>query len=161
MKTLLKTSIVVAAVLAVLSCAPKSTASYMDHKPVCMGVELDGSHTLKSWGFGRNRADAIEQAKKNAVREIIFNGSREGRQGCKYKPLVFEVNAEEKYESYFNNFFADGGPFLEFISMRDERISNKLDRDGTRQKEGVVYSTVVRVLRSKLETRLKQDGIIK
>ena len=44
----------------------------------CMGVELDGSQTLRVWALGRNKVDALEQAKKNAVREVIFKGIRNG-----------------------------------------------------------------------------------
>ena len=32
----------------------------------CIGVEGDGSQTVKGWGSGRNREDAVEQAKKMA-----------------------------------------------------------------------------------------------
>ena len=28
--------------------------------PECMGIELDGSQTLRSYGTGRNKSDAIE-----------------------------------------------------------------------------------------------------
>ena len=44
----------------------------------CMGVELDGSQTLKAWGTGRNYSDACEQAKKNAVRDVLFKGIKNG-----------------------------------------------------------------------------------
>ena len=30
--------------------------------------------TLRAWGRGKNRTDAIEQAKKNAVRDVLFKG---------------------------------------------------------------------------------------
>ena len=78
--------------------AQKKTAGYYAYKTECLGVELDGSQTLKAWGNGRNRADAVEQAKKNAMRDVIFKGIREGKQECNQKPLIFEVNAEEKHE---------------------------------------------------------------
>ena len=38
----------------------------------CISVEQDGSQTLRVWGKGRNRVDAVEQAKKNAVYEVLF-----------------------------------------------------------------------------------------
>ena len=44
----------------------------------CMGVELDGSQTLRVLGYGRNRSDAKEQAMKNAVWAVVFDGIREG-----------------------------------------------------------------------------------
>lgn len=70
----------------------------------CMGVELDGSQTLRVLGYGRNRSDAKEQAMKNAVWAVVFDGIREGVSGCNMRPLVTEVNARERYEDYFNVF---------------------------------------------------------
>ena len=43
----------------------KSVSSYHSFESECLGVELDGSETLRAWGRGKNRTDAIEQAKKN------------------------------------------------------------------------------------------------
>ncbi|MGO4819712.1 hypothetical protein [Flavobacterium sp. W22_SRS_FP1] len=141
--------------------AQKKTAGNYIYKTECLGVELDGSQTLKAWGNGRNRADAVEQAKKNAIRDVIFKGIQEGKQECNQKPLVFEVNAQEKYEVYFNKFFADGGEYRNFISLRDERIGDKLNRDRKKNTESVTNGLVVRVLRSNLKTKLIEDKIIK
>jgi hypothetical protein len=141
--------------------AQKRSSGNYSFKTECMGVELDGSQTLKAWGNGRNRADAVEQAKKNAIRDVIFNGVAEGKQECQLKPLVFEVNAQEKYEDYFNKFFADGGEFINYISLRDERIGEKISRDRKKAREGVTNGLVVRVLRTELKAKLIADGIIK
>ncbi|MDP5076044.1 MAG: hypothetical protein NWP82_06130, partial [Flavobacteriales bacterium] len=80
---------------------------------------MDGSQTLESWGSGRNRFDAVEQAKKNAINEVLFKGILNGKPECERKPLVPEVNAREKYASYFNAFFADGGEYLNYITLQD------------------------------------------
>ncbi len=130
-------------------------------KTECMGIEMDGSQTLKAWGNGRNRADAVEQAKKNAVRDVIFNGITEGKQDCEKRPILFEVNAQEKYEDYFNAFFADGGEYKNFISLRDERIGQKINRDRKKARESVTNGMIVRVLRSELKKKLIADGILK
>ncbi|NHM05895.1 hypothetical protein G4D82_01560 [Flavobacterium sp. CYK-4] len=141
--------------------AQKKLAGNYGYKTECMGIEGDGSATVKAWGNGRNRSDAVEQAKKNAVRDVIFTGLLEGKQDCKQKPLIFEVNAEEKYEDYFNKFFADGGEFKNYISLRDERILDKLDRDRKRGRGSVTNGLILRVLRSELKAKLIADGIIK
>ena len=52
----------------------KSVSSYHSFESECLAVELDGSETLRAWGRGKNRTDAIEQAKKNAVRDVLFKG---------------------------------------------------------------------------------------
>jgi hypothetical protein len=141
--------------------AQKNIAGNYGYKTECMGVELDGSHTVKAWGNGRNRSDAVEQAKKNAVRDIIFFGLLEGKQDCKQKPLILEVNAQEKYEDYFNKFFADGGEYKNYISLRDERLLDKVSRDRKKGRGSVTNGFIVRVLRSELKDKLIADGIIK
>ncbi|WP_300569786.1 hypothetical protein [Flavobacterium sp.] len=141
--------------------AQKKIAGNYIYKTECMGIELDGSVTLKAWGNGRNRADAVEQAKKNAVRDVIFSSILEGKQDCAKKPLITEVNAEEKYEDYFNKFFADGGEFKNFITLKDERIGEKISRDRKKARESVTHGMVVRVLRAELKSKLIADGIIK
>lgn len=141
--------------------AQKSTAGNYAYKTECLGVEMDGSQTLKAWGNGRNRSDAVDQAKKNAVRDVIFNGITEGKQDCNKRPLIFEVNAQEKYEDYFNKFFSDGGAYKDFISLRDERIFDKISRDKKKARESVTHGLIVRVLRAELREKLISDGIIK
>ena len=141
--------------------AQKSTAGNYTYKSECMGVEGDGSQTVKAWGNGRNRGDAVEQAKKNAVRDVLFNGLTEGKQDCERRPVVSEVNAQVKYEAYFNKFFADGGDFKDFISLKDERIFDKISRDKQKARESVTHGLIVRVLRSELKQKMKDDGILK
>ena len=148
-------------ILASISFSQKKTAGYYTYKTECLGVELDGSQTLKAWGNGRNRADAVEQAKKNAVRDVIFKGILEGKQDCNQKPIVFEINAQEKYEDYFNSFFADGGEYKNFISSKDERIFDKISRDRKKTSESVTNGLVIRVLRAELKKKLITDSIIK
>lgn len=123
----------------------------------CMGVELDGSQTLRVQGYGRNRSDAKEQAMKNAVWAVIFDGIRDGVEGCNMRPLVTEVNAKERYEDYFNLFFADNGEYKKYVSLRDTK-----KRSGGRSKDklGYAYDLTIRVLRAELKARLKVDNLI-
>lgn len=123
----------------------------------CLGVELDGSQTVRVLGYGRKRGDAKEQAKKNAVWAVIFDGIRDGVEGCNMRPLVTEVNAKERYEDYFDRFFTDDGPYKDYVSMADTK---KRSGDKTKDKIGYDYDLTVRVLRKELKARLKSDGII-
>lgn len=139
-----------------------TTPSFYNYNTQCLSVELDGSQTLKAWGKGRSWKDAADQAKKNAVRDVIFKGILDGSDECKVKPLLMEVNAEEKYEAYFAAFFKDGGDYKNFVSLKDERIDRHIIRDKEfRNKDQSIYSVVVRVLRKDLEEKLIQDNILK
>ncbi len=139
-----------------------TTSAYYEYEVECLGVELDGSQTLRVWGAGRNKNDAVEQAKKNAVRIVLFKGIHGGLSGCNTKPVVFEVNAEEKYEDYFNVFFMDGGEYLKYVSMKDEKRTNifKKDKEKEKSRHFVKCGITVRVLRSELKKRLANDNIL-
>lgn len=135
----------------------QTRALYAHTSIKCMGVELDGSQTLRVQGYGRNRADAKEQAMKNAVWAVIFDGIKDGVEGCNMRPLVTEVNAKERYEDYFNLFFTDNGAYKEYVSLRDTKRGS-----GGRKKDklGYSYDLTIRVLRSQLKARLKADNVI-
>lgn len=124
----------------------------------CLSSELDGSITIRITGAGKNKRDAKEQAKKNAIFEIIFNGIHDRKLGNNIRPLVTEVNAREKYEDYFNNFFKDKGEYSKYISEADEKRFSKETKSNKYENS---YRLTVRVLRSKLKARLKEDGITK
>lgn len=124
----------------------------------CLGVELDGSQTVRAWGKGKNKADAIEQAQKNAVRDILFKGINSGSGECNKRPLITEVNAQEKYEYYFNSFFRDGGAYKKYVSNEDENRTSRIKAKNSSQEN---YGVVVRVKRAELRERLIEDKIIK
>lgn len=149
-----------------LSCvsvkAQTNASAYYDYEAECLGVELDGSQTLRVWGVGRNKSDAVEQAKKNAVRIVAFKGVQGGLSGCNTRPVIMEVNAEEKYEDYFNVFFMDKGEYLKYVSMKDEKRTGLFSKDKDKEKSQhfVKYGVTVRVLRSELKKRFENDNII-
>ena len=131
-------------------------------EPECLGVEMDGSVTLRAWGTGRNRIDTVDQAKKTAVRDVLFKGLRKGNPDCNPRPLVPEVNAEMKYEDYFNRFFSDRhDEYKKFVSGNDERLDNKIFRRGMGDSRTVTYSVIVRIKRAQLKEQLIEDGILK
>lgn len=128
-------------------------ASLQGLKVQCIGVEHDGSQTLRSQGVGRNKADAQEQAKKNAIMAVLFNGVA----GCDIRPLLPEANAREKYARYFDFFFMDKGEYAKYVSMEDTRPNSQTKN---RRKVQKTYTITVRVLRSQLAERLRNDGLL-
>lgn len=138
--------------------AQSSVASF--HKNIiieCLGVELDGSQTVRVSGSGKTKADAQEQARKNAVMAVLFYGIHGGGQ-CDQRPLINEANARDKYEEYFNIFFLDGGEYSKYVSMVDQK---RFSRDKKKNKYERNYTLTVRVLRPELKARLKADGVLK
>jgi hypothetical protein len=154
-------SVLAAGMLIAPSCDPqKRISGDYSYQSECLGVEMDGSQTLKVWGAGKNREDAVEQAKKNGIRDVLFKGIRSGKPDCNVKPVINEVNAQEKYEDYFNKFFSDNGPYKEFISMKDESFVPKVLKDRKGAGTEVTYGVIVRVLRAELKQRMIKDQIL-
>lgn len=133
-------------------------ASFHKQGIECLGVEGDGSQTVRVTGTGRNKADAEEQAKKDAVYAVIFDGIRSGAGGCDMRPLINEVNARRKYEDYFDIFFLDKGEYSKYVSMEDARRGSKIK---SKNKYFKSYRITVRVLRPELKARLIADRVIK
>ena len=128
------------------------------HEIECMGAELDGSITLKAWGKGKNRADALEQARKEVINAVLFVGIRNGKPDCETRPILNAPNIRENKADYFNNFFKDGGDYKKFTSDKDESFGKKekaKGRDGD-----VMYGFIIRVLRSDLKKQMITDKIL-
>ena len=163
MKNIIISSLVLISSIFFSSCSnpQRHIAGNYTYESECLGVELDGSQTLAVWGNGRNRTDAIEQAKKNGVRDVLFKGIRAGKSECNMKPVLSEVNVQEKNEDYFNKFFADGGPYTQFISNKDgndlhiEVIKNR-KQAGSQE----TYRVIIRVLRVELKAKMIEDKIL-
>lgn len=123
-----------------------------------LGSELDGSLTLRAWGEGSTRSDAVEQAMKNAVYDVVFKGITKGNNNYNQKALVLSPNARENNETYFNRFFMDGGDYRKYVNRKDEK-NNSVQTMENRQV--YKYGITVRVNRTALKNRLQQDSIIK
>ena len=124
----------------------------------CIGKEMDGSLTLRVYGTGRNKTDALEQAKKQAIYDGLFNGGTKGNTDDNMRPVMTEVNARQRYQDYFDIFFMDRGEYRKYISMEDKRAGST--RVTKRNYRDVSVSVTVRVLVPQLRARLKADGLL-
>lgn len=137
-----------------------STTALTGAETYCLSNPGDGTVTLMAWGTGANRAEAIDNAIRQAVNQVLFKTTKTGpgAVGSAIYPLVTEVNARERYAYYFEPFFRPGGMYLTFAS---ESTANKGSRteakSAGRQGDGIV----VVVDRSALRQRLIDDGILK
>lgn len=150
--------IALALLLASAGAMGQRASSLSDTQVTLLSLELDGSQTLRVSGLGRNLSDAKEQAKKNAVYAVIFQGIASSQPANNQRPLLTEVNAHERYEDYFNAFFTDGGEYLKYVSLDDTK---KRSKQKIKNKVGMKYTMTVRVKRSELKARLKADGVLK
>lgn len=137
----------------------KITGDY-SYKTECLGSNLDGSITLKAWGTGSNKAEAVDQAVKNVLNNVLFDGIYEGKPDCPKRPIMLQVNAHEKHENYFNSFFAENGSYKNFGLLTHKGIKKFNGQEKKRGSQQITYGVIVVVQRSKLIQKLKSDGII-
>ena len=135
-----------------------SESAYASFETVALSTDFDGSITVRAWGKGKNKPQALEQARRNALHDVIFKGITQGEGGLTTRPLIYEVNAQEKYEYYFNRFFAEGGEYVNYATFEDENRRARFKAKGKGQEN---WSTVIHVHRNELKQRLIEDGIIK
>jgi len=134
----------------------KNNAGNYSFKTECLGSNLDGTQMVKAWGKGVNKKSALEQAKKNALNEILFEGLRKGSEECEKKPLISEVNSRSKYENYFQKFFEDGGNYSSFILIK----KSKNNTQEFKTHEGYTTGITLKIKVSDLKQQLFDDRII-
>lgn len=127
----------------------KKSSSYYDYETECIQDKLDGSYIFYTWGKGSDKSEAINQAKKNAINDLLFKGINKG---CQLNPLIIEVNGGVKYKSYVNSFFQKD--FNDFISI--EKSPKKLFKS----EQQTTYGVKVRINRETLKQKLIKDNII-
>lgn len=141
------------------SCGVRSTQAFYNYESRIISSELDGSYNIRAFGRGRNAVVAYDEARKQAVYDILFNGVQSSNSRISsLKPLMLEVNAKEKYEDYFNVFFADGGLYRKFTNLHDTRIiTENWHNDGLQ----VLVQVSITVDRKAIKQKLIDDNILK
>lgn len=132
-------------------------STYANYNFETQHVKTDGSIvTLRTWGKGNDKNDALDQARKNALRTLIFKGVTAGVNGGEVRPILLTVNAEEKYRDYFNKFFSTNGPWKEFVKIDEKMGGRKVSRNSEIEN----WETTVTVDTDKLIGRLTEDNIL-
>ena len=145
--------------LVLVGCGVRSSQTFYNYDSHIISTELDGSYNIRAFGRGRNAVVAYDEARKQAVYDVLFNGVQSSNSRVSsLKPLMLEVNARERYEDYFNAFFADGGAYREFTSLHDTR---SLTENWHNSKLQVLVQVSITVDRKGLKQKLIEDNIIK
>lgn len=158
MKRLSVFLIAAAAILSLTGCGARRSQAYYDQPSKVLSVNYDGSYVIRTQVRARNSALAFGDAQRKTVREVIFDGVASGSNGVQdLKPLVFDKNAQEKYEDYFNAFFSDNGEWSKYCSLKDRRAFSSTYQ---RTRVQMVQDVTVTVDRAALKKKLQADGII-
>jgi len=128
----------------------------------CSGEGVQGTYLIKVWSYSKKPHVAIDQAKKNAVHGIIFKGypGGSGQQCQSQKPFARSANLENEQETFFKDFFADGGKYMRFVSLSTVGAVGAGDVMKVSKKEYKV-GVVVAVNKAELRKYLEEEGVIK
>lgn len=121
-------------------------------KPVTTSVSASGIIYLTSNGYGKKKKEAIEEAKRNALKAVLFDGIP----GSKLKrPLVNQPGARNANRAYFDAFFAKGGRYTQFVSMQKRDPLNSV-KVGSGHQEAIF----VEINYLSLQRELEAAGVI-
>lgn len=144
----------------IFSCqSQKNIAGNYTYKTECAGDADNGQFLLKAWGKGVNKKEAIENAHKNALKDVLFSGVFTGDPAFARNAMLTEVNALEKNKAFFEKFFAPNGDYKDFIKERKNGVNPKYDKKKSRF--GVVYGTILILKQTELDVYLTKKGVKK
>jgi len=117
---------------------------------------VQGTEIFKVFAYGRNEKECTINAKADAIKAILFKGVPGS--GI-IRPMVDEINAEEKYKEYFKSFLEPNGKYLNFVAISNDGSIDPDDRlkVGNKLKIGVLLV----IQKDNLRKQLESDGIIK
>jgi|GEM_PF-6109514 hypothetical protein len=108
---------------------------------------------VKANGFGKNPKEAKNEAIRNAISSVLFKGVP----GSSVKrPLISQPGARQAHNLFFDPFFADNGPYLDYAV-----VMSHLAKDRIKVKSGVQRAIILKVNYLRLQKALEQQGIIK
>ena len=125
-------------------------AGYEEYEVQFIRDGHEGTSLFKIYSYGSNEDNAIENAKRNALRAVMFTGIPGSDLP---KPLITETGAEEKYKDYFNVLLQKGGKYLNYVALSNDGSIASGDRYkvGKRVKIGVAVVVQKALLRKELE----------
>lgn len=141
----------------------KETLQWRYEIEASVGQAVQGYTLVKVYTYAKKKDLATLQAGKNAVHGILFKGvAAKNEKDIRIpgqKPIISDLDAYEKNEEYFKEFFEEGGKYQQFVQM----VNNGVPDVGDIVKIGKEYKVGVKVLVAKdaLRKEMENNGIIK
>ena len=145
-------------VLSLASCGAKRSQAFYDQPSRVLSADFNGTYVVRTQVRSKDAITAFYDAQRKVVKEIIFDGIQAANNSVSdLKPLCLDMNAQEKYEDYWNAFFSDGGPWKQFTNYSKRRVvTTRYERDGRQ----MIETGTVTVDRAGIKKKLQEDGII-
>jgi len=122
----------------------------------CTELSNDGHVTLKIWNPEKGKKYKMEDAQKDAIRVILFNGIASNDQCVGQKPLLQNEKEKSDFERILKDFFKSNGDWQTYI--HSSNLENALP-DKVGEKNWNVYQ--IAVDRTMLKKYLEEQEIIK
>jgi len=122
---------------------------------VCQGVGSEGTQLFKVYFYFKKEKKAGLHAKENAIKVVLFQGIPTGK-GCVRKGLITQSEYEKNID-YFDNLFSEGGPYLMYVNLVGDSLTERIKMP----KKTYKAAWVVSVNYDNLRQKLIDDGIIK
>ena len=114
---------------------------------------LQGTELFKVYSYGKNDDQAINNAKSDAVKAILFKGIP----GSGYtSPMITDFSLLESKKDFFNTFF-ETDQFQQYVSVSGDGTVEEKYKVGKRVKVAVIVS----VQKDNLRKFLESAGIIR
>lgn len=140
--------------------ADKQTAAW-NYEIQTVAKNSNGNYLLKVWSYSKSTFVAEEQAKKNAIHAMVFQGApaNKDKRIANLRPLLQDPAAEATHKEFFDEFFAETGEYKRFARMSNNGFADiiKYGKKDKKYRVGVVVMVETAALRKYLE----QSGIIK
>lgn len=158
MKKLSLIFLVCISVLLISSCGtPKPAYNVVESRIEGVDIGTDGTYLIKAYSYGNKVPQAMEAAKLEAVRGVVFKGFA-GKSGhfSSQAPLLNDASAKDANKAFFDAFFAPGGEYLNYIN-RSLDESPEIIKVG----KGYEVGLIVSVAKDRLREYLEQKGVLK
>lgn len=148
-----------ALMLVIAACDPQQKiAGNYTYDTECQGIAGNGQWSVRAFGKGKNKIEALAVAKRNALDEILFKGLRKGMSGCDQRPVLTDMNTREREQAYFSKFFSEGGEYLNYITLKPNSYEKKMKAEG---ESNFTFGFELLVDYNKLKEKMKTDNLIK
>lgn len=145
-----------------INCKPKlaTVSGDYDYETECVSVEKNGFQIVKAWGTGMTEKEAVLNARRRAIDDILFMGIRGGKAGCSVRPIISNPNERSNQERYFMTFFAKGGSFEKYAALPHENWLSKKFKTNKKTNAKLAYEVLVKVDMLGLKNQMKTDKLI-
>ncbi|MDB2463453.1 hypothetical protein N9W69_01395 [Flavobacteriaceae bacterium] len=149
-------------VVSATSCKSKiqTVSGFYDYETECVSSDGNGIQTVKAWGTGNTEKEAVLNARRRAVDDILFKGIRGGANYCDMRPIISNPNTRRNEEQYFYRFFAEGGAFEQYAGLPEENWIRQKLKINKKNKDNLAFEIVIEVDMMGLKDQMRRDNII-